>query len=67
MTLRLFCLRDPTSRRAHPDLFFASKPTARTSRDVLNAKLPRDPSFPHRMPAQSWTVCKGPDHKDYHP
>lgn len=51
MTLRLFAIRDLTTNRIPPDLFFASKQAAKTKRDELGTA--------------SHCVTFGPDHRRY--
>ena len=51
MKLRLFALRDTTSNKIVPDLFFSSKPEAKKARDERNEK------------GASLVVTPGPDHR----
>lgn len=51
MKLRLFALRDLSTGRILPDLFFPSKPAAKAKRDELGAT--------------NYCVTYGPDHHSY--
>lgn len=52
MKLRLFALRDISTGKTVPDLFFASKPEAKKERDRLNAGK-----------GSNYVVTVGPDHR----
>lgn len=51
MKLRLFAIRDLTTGRILPNLFFSSKPEAKTKRQELGA--------------ETHCVTYGPDHRHY--
>lgn len=51
MKLRLFALRDTSTNKLIPDLFFSSKPEAKQARDDRNKK------------GASLVVTPGPDHR----
>lgn len=52
MKLRLFVIRDLTTGRIIPELFFSDKPAAKRKRDELGAN--------------THCVTYGPDHRRYH-
>lgn len=51
MKLRLFALRDVSTNKTIPDLFFHDKPSAKRARDEHNAK------------GGTLVVTAGPDHR----
>jgi hypothetical protein len=55
MKLRLFTLRDATTNKRVPDLFFPSKPEAKRERERLNLEAG----------ANRYVVTTGPDHHRY--
>lgn len=57
MKLRLFALRDISTKRIVPDLFFSVKPEAKKARDENNAAAGHT----------RYVVTNGPDHRRYKP
>lgn len=57
MKLRLFALRNITTNRRIPDVYFPDKPAARKERDRLNAQSDSD----------RYVITTGPDHRRFNP
>lgn len=52
--MKLFCIKNDQTRRVIPDLYFESKPMAKSERDKLAAET-----------SQKHVVVAGPDHRKY--
>lgn len=57
MTLKLFALRNNSTKKLLPDEFFPNKPAARVRRDELNQGLKE----------VLYVVSPGPDHRRFKP